>query len=73
MTPTSTSAHGFAPPFAGPHVLGTDPLGRDLLARLLYAGRISLSVGFAAMPVASWSASWSVSSRASTAARSVLR
>jgi peptide/nickel transport system permease protein len=39
----------FAPPFSGPHVLGTDPLGRDILARLLMAGRISLAVGFAAM------------------------
>ncbi len=39
----------FAAPFAGPHILGTDPLGRDMLARLLTAGRISLSVGFAAM------------------------
>lgn len=35
-------------PFLGPHILGTDPLGRDILARLMYAGRISLSVGFAA-------------------------
>lgn len=35
-------------PFVGPHLLGTDPLGRDILARLMYAGRISLSVGFAA-------------------------
>jgi peptide/nickel transport system permease protein len=35
-------------PFAGAHLLGTDPLGRDILARLMYAGRISLSVGFAA-------------------------
>ena len=41
--------HRFQPPFAGPHPLGSDPLGRDLLARLLMAGRISLSVGFAAM------------------------
>jgi len=39
----------FAPPFSGPHVLGTDPLGRDILARLLMAGRISLAVGFSAM------------------------
>jgi len=37
-----------AVPFGGPHVLGTDPLGRDVLARLMYAGRISLAVGFAA-------------------------
>ena len=35
-------------PFAGPHLFGTDPLGRDILARLMYAGRISLSIGFAA-------------------------
>jgi len=35
-------------PFVGPHIFGTDPLGRDILARLMYAGRISLSIGFAA-------------------------
>ena len=39
----------FAPPFSGPHILGTDPLGRDQLARLLMAGRISMTIGFAAM------------------------
>jgi peptide/nickel transport system permease protein len=39
----------FAPPFAGPHLLGSDPLGRDLAARLLMAGRISLMVGFFSM------------------------
>jgi len=27
------------------HLMGTDALGRDLLTRLLYGGRISLSVG----------------------------
>src|SRR5271168_2472762 len=31
------------------HLLGTDQLGRDLLSRLLYGARISLSIGFAAM------------------------
>jgi peptide/nickel transport system permease protein len=39
----------FAPPMTGNHYLGTDPLGRDLAARLLMAGRISLLVGFSAM------------------------
>lgn len=29
------------------HLLGTDRLGRDMLARVLYGGRISLSVGIA--------------------------
>jgi peptide/nickel transport system permease protein len=29
--------------------LGTDQLGRDLLSRLLYGARVSLSIGFAAM------------------------
>ncbi|MFN3460957.1 MAG: ABC transporter permease, partial [Oceanibaculum sp.] len=34
------------------HPLGTDDLGQDLLARMLYGGRISLAVGLAAMLVA---------------------
>ena len=34
------------------HMLGTDDLGRDLLARMLYGGRISLAVGVAAMLMA---------------------
>ncbi|GAA0759835.1 ABC transporter permease [Ideonella azotifigens] len=34
------------------HPLGTDDLGQDLLARLLYGGRISLAVGLAAMGMA---------------------
>ena len=31
--------------YAWPHLLGTDDVGRDVLARLLHGGRISLSVG----------------------------
>jgi peptide/nickel transport system permease protein len=34
------------------HPLGTDDLGQDLLARMLYGGRISLAVGLAAMVIA---------------------
>lgn len=41
----------FAAPFSGSHIFGTDMMGRDTLARLLMAGRISLSIGFSAMAV----------------------
>jgi oligopeptide transport system permease protein len=41
----------FAPPGAA-HWLGTDQLGRDLLVRVLYGGRISLGVGLCATFVA---------------------
>ncbi len=34
------------------HPLGTDDLGQDLLARMLYGGRISMAVGIAAMLIA---------------------
>ena len=34
------------------HPLGTDDLGQDIFARMLYGGRISLAVGFAAMLIA---------------------
>jgi peptide/nickel transport system permease protein len=45
----------FTATLAGPswqHPFGTDDLGQDLFARLLYGGRISLAVGLAAMTVA---------------------
>lgn len=32
--------------FAGPHFLGTDNLGRDILSRLLYGARVSLIIAF---------------------------
>src|SRR6516162_5761476 len=43
-------AHLEGPSWA--HPFGTDDLGQDLLARMLYGGRISLAVGLAAMLVA---------------------
>lgn len=39
------------PPSAA-HWFGTDDYGRDYLARALYGGRVSLSVGFLAMAIA---------------------
>jgi ABC-type microcin C transport system permease subunit YejE len=42
----------FAAQLSGPswtHPFGTDDLGQDVLARMLYGGRISLAVGLAAM------------------------
>src|ERR1700749_4640870 len=44
----------FAAHLEGPslaHPFGTDDLGQDLLARMIYGGRISLAVGLAAMAV----------------------
>ena len=44
------SAHLQGPSW--PHPFGTDDLGQDVLARMLYGGRISLAVGLCAMVVA---------------------
>jgi peptide/nickel transport system permease protein len=41
----------YAPPLSDGRLLGADDLGRDVLSRLMYAGRISLSVGISAMLV----------------------
>lgn len=47
---TQDTRLGASPP-SQKHWLGTDSLGRDLLTRLLYGGRVSLAVGFAATSV----------------------
>ncbi len=39
----------FLAPFQGGFLLGTDEIGRDTLSRLLYGGRVSLTVGLVAM------------------------
>jgi peptide/nickel transport system permease protein len=39
------------PPSRG-HIMGTDELGRDLLTRIFYGGRVSLSIGVMAMALA---------------------
>ncbi len=38
---------------SGVHPLGTDQLGRDVLARMLYGARVSLAVGFVSVGIAS--------------------
>jgi peptide/nickel transport system permease protein len=43
--------HMFDPP-SSRHPLGTDQLGRDVLARMLYGSRVSLAVGFVSVGIA---------------------
>ena len=55
LWPVAINDIDFAAKLQGPsfsHPLGTDDLGQDLLARMIYGGKISLAVGFAAMLVA---------------------
>lgn len=47
LTPPMWAAKGNAK-----HVLGTDPVGRDVLSRLIHGGRISLATGVAAVLIA---------------------
>ena len=47
LTPPMWAAKG-----SPQHVLGTDPVGRDVLSRLIHGGRISLATGVAAVLIA---------------------
>jgi peptide/nickel transport system permease protein len=47
INPDSTSRATFAPYGTEGHILGTDDIGRDQLARLLVAGQVSLGIGYA--------------------------
>jgi ABC-type dipeptide/oligopeptide/nickel transport system permease subunit len=49
--PSAADGAPLAPPTPG-HGFGTDVLGRDLLSRVLHAGRVSLAVGFGVEAVA---------------------
>ncbi len=53
--PVAINDIDFSSKLQGPsfsHPLGTDDLGQDVLARILYGGRISLAVGISAMVIA---------------------
>ena len=50
--PEKTELTNMLQPPSSEHVMGTDELGRDLLTRLFYGGRVSLSIGVMAMALA---------------------
>jgi peptide/nickel transport system permease protein len=49
MSPTAIDAAAFQAPPSRAHLLGTDSVGRDVLSRLIYAARVSLTVGIFAV------------------------
>ena len=50
-SPTRISISSIRKPPSATHLLGTDSSGRDVLSRLLHAGRVSLSVGLVAVSI----------------------
>lgn len=48
-SPYDIDAEAFQAPPSPRHLLGTDTVGRDVLSRLIYAARVSLSVGLVAV------------------------
>jgi peptide/nickel transport system permease protein len=49
--PNQTSIRNYRKPPTSAHILGSDASGRDVFSRLLYAGRISLSVGLVSVAI----------------------
>lgn len=55
LSPHDPNKIGVGLPFSGPslsHLMGTDDLGRDLLSRVLYGGRITVFIAIAATIIA---------------------
>ena len=50
--PEKTNLDAMLQPPSAQHLMGTDDLGRDLLTRILYGGRVSLAIGVMAMALA---------------------
>jgi peptide/nickel transport system permease protein len=50
--PTKIDVHNVLSPPSAAHLFGTDELGRDVLSRIMWGGRVSLKVGFIAVGIA---------------------
>ncbi len=49
--PADIAANSYLGPLASGHLLGTDQFGRDVLSRIVFGARISLSIGFIATAI----------------------